>query len=88
MGSNCVKNLIFKTGKFYLSVLIFFGILTIVNGQPLNRQYNNEVIDYTNICKVVDGSMIKEKSFIFQINNKDGNELAEISIPFQQKNEI
>jgi len=69
----------------YFSVILLFTLISF----PTFSQNSDAQLQYqlTDI-KIVDGKLIKSQSFEIQINKRDGDEYAEISIPFSKDNKI
>lgn len=47
--------------------------ITIMPKDILDRDYNGKAIDYTNICRVISGSMASGESFTIEVEFKDSN---------------
>ncbi len=47
-----------------------------------------EVRSYITTIEVTDDGLIKHYSYVIQINNRDGDKYAEVSIPYQKKNKV
>lgn len=65
-----------------LVFLLSFPIL--LNGQ----NHDNVILDYSTLCQVNNGRKIVTKSYLIQINNENGNWIADIQLPFQKGNKI
>lgn len=88
MNIKGVRTNVFFSRKFSLIFSFIIAFFYASNAQVNGAYYDNEITDYTTICTVADGRLTVEESYVIQINNKNGDDLAEVVIPFEEKNKI
>jgi hypothetical protein len=70
----------------YFSYLVLAG--QVITHLTFCQSYKAEVIDYKTTCSVEKNKLTTVISYLIQINNKTGDEFAEISIQYQKDNKV
>lgn len=56
--------------------------------QCFSQQYDAELINQQTIIEAAEGKLVQTNFFVIQINNRNGDKYAEISIPFNKMNKV
>lgn len=86
MKSNLSTKSFFVIFQTVRAILLFLCLPSVVFSQ--SASVDNAIIEYTTICKIEESKLLVERSYILQINNKNGDWLAEVSIPFREKEKV
>lgn len=68
-----------------LGISVFFAFFSF---SLLAKDYDCEVLQYNVFCKVNNSKITLEYAYYYQINNRKGDEHANISVPYSKKNKV
>ena len=69
-------------------IVLLFTFLKISTSITIARTADNKIISYITTCRVINNKLTEEKSVLIQINNRSGEGLTRISIPYNKNNNI
>lgn len=71
------------------SILSLIAFIIISNIQILAvNHYDCEVVSYITSVKIIKNILIRENSFTYKVNNRQGEDYTDITIPYSKKNKI
>jgi hypothetical protein len=73
---------------FTICKYLFLSFLSFGFHQCFSQQYDAELINRQTIIEASEGKLVETNFFEIQINNRNGDKYAEISIPFNKLNKV
>jgi len=67
---------------------IFVSLLSILTISATSQDYSHEIISYITNCEIKNNKLLTEIQILIQINNREGDKITRINIPFTRSNKI
>lgn len=84
LDRRCMKKFVLLT----LLTLLISQAYTVWAVLPSPQQYGGEVLSHTVYCTVAGSKLVRTDSVVYQINDRSGDELGEVALPFSKNEKL